>query len=56
MYLDILFLLSSSYLLLLSNQNQSVYLFLFHIPTKFMINKGKTFLIGDLCVLHNVML
>ena len=41
MYLVILSLLSSCYLILLSNQNQSVYLFLFHIPTKFMINKDK---------------
>ena len=48
MYLAILFLLSSYYLLLLSNQNQSVYLFLFHIPTKFMINKKKI-LSGHLC-------
>ena len=41
MYLAISFLLSSCYLLLLSNQNQSVYLFTFHISTKFMINKEK---------------
>ena len=47
-------LLSSCYLLPLSNQNQSVYLFLFHIPTNFMIKK--TFLSGDLCALHNFML
>ena len=41
MYLAIPFLLSSCYLLHLSNQNESVYLFTFHIPTKFMINKEK---------------
>ena len=40
-YLAILLLLSSCYLLLLSHQNQSVYLFLVHIPTTFMINKDK---------------
>ena len=40
------------YLLLLYNPNQSAYLFLFDIPTKFMINKEKTFLRDDLCVLY----
>ena len=54
-YLTILFLLSSCYLLLLSNQNQSTYLFLFDIPTKFMIDKEKTFLCEDLCEFYNVM-
>ena len=34
---------SSSHLLLFSNQNQSVYLFLLHIPTKLMTNKKKHF-------------
>ena len=55
-YLAILVLLSSCYLLLLPNQNQPVCLFLFHIPTKFLINKKKTFLSGDLFVVYNVML
>ena len=36
------FLLSSFYLLLLSNQNQSVYLFVFHISSKFMTEKEKS--------------
>ena len=42
-YLAILFLLSLCYSLLLSNQNQFVYLLIniCHIPTKFMINKEK---------------
>ena len=44
-----IYLLSSCYLILLPNQNQSVYLFLVHIATKFMIKK-KTFLNGDLCM------
>ena len=35
------FFLSSCYLQLLSNQNQSVYLFPFHIPINFLINKEK---------------
>ena len=35
---------------------QTIYLFLFHIPTKFMINKEKTFLSGDLLILYNVIL
>ena len=55
MYLAILFLLSSCYLVLLSYQNQSFYLFQFHIPTKFMTKK-KIFLSGDLWVLDNVRL
>ena len=55
LYLAILLLFSSCYWLLLSNQNQSFYLFQFHNPTEFMTKK-KIFLRGDLCVLHNVML
>ena len=39
----------------LSNQNQSVHLYLFQISTKFMIKK-KTLLSGDLCVMYNVVL
>ena len=50
LYLAILFLLSSCYWLLLSNQNQSFYLFQFHNPTKFMTKK-KIFLSGDLCIM-----
>ena len=42
-YLAILFLHSSCYLLLLSNQSQSVYSFIFRIPTKIIIKKTKTF-------------
>ena len=38
-HIAVLFLLSSYYLLLSSNQSQSVCLFLFHIPTKFIIDK-----------------
>ena len=41
LYLAILFLLSSCYLLLLSNQNQSAYLFLFHIPSLNILDKEK---------------
>ena len=35
---------------------QTIYLFLFHIPIKFMINKEKTFLSGELLILYNVIL
>ena len=55
-YLAILFSLSSCYLIILSDQNQSSYLFLFDIAIKFMIKKTKLFLCGDLRVLYNVML
>ena len=41
-----------SCLLLLSNQNQSVYLYLFHIPTKFMIHKEKKHFSVVICVLY----
>ena len=58
MYLAIPFLLSSCYLLHLSNQNESVYLFTFHIPTKFMINKEKKHFSVVICVrcINNAML
>ena len=64
-YLALLFLLTSCYLLLLSNQNQSGYLFLFHIPIwndniiydklydKQRKNISQWWIV---CVLHNVML
>ena len=46
----------SCYLLLLPKQNQSAYLHLLDISIKFMINKEKNILRGDLCVLYEVML
>ena len=48
-YLDLSFLLSSCYLLPLSNQNQSVVLFLFHISTQFMIKKKRFKLVICVC-------
>ena len=45
------FLLSSFYLLLLSNQNQSVYSFVFHISSKFMTEKEKKYFSLVICVL-----
>ena len=49
-YLAILSLLGSYYLLPLSNQNQSAYLFLFHISIEFMINKEKKLFSVLICV------
>ena len=51
-YLFTTFILPKSIYLLL----QTIYLFLFHIPTKFIVNKEKTFLSGDLLILYNVIL
>ena len=51
-YLFTTFILPKSIYLLL----QIIYLFLFHIPTKFMVNKEKTFPDGNLLILYNVIL
>ena len=53
-YLAMLFLLSSCYSLLLSNP--SVFLFLLHFPSKFMINKEKKHFSAMIWVLCNVIL
>ena len=50
-YLFTTFILPKSIYLLL----QTIYLFLFHISTKFMINKEKTFLSGDFLILYVIL-